>query len=614
MKKFIPFAVLSALFFTLVSCSDLFNRNETGIGSVTFSVDLSALKNHSVSSYSGTARDASSGNGYTLYAFLCSPDFVSYGQKQMQTLISKNEISESDFSAAAAVKGVIGYKQQPVTDTSIPVLVQFDKIDAGTEYFVILAVTSGSSILYYGVSPDEMLSKGYLCSGEYNEVKSGTNEINITMNKNTAEYGFFGFSNGKTALYVGSPCGILYYWYMTIGGNVNKDEVDKSVTIDKITDDTNAQCYKITHTAAASNEPWDAWICSEANWNFKSGTNYKITFDMKADEKCAAPVEITDTFRSENGAMVLETITTQWQTYTINTGCWEGDWFGYMNCCVGAITKDKSIYIKNLRVESTTDKFPVCMTYSSTNDPAAVTALPAADGSVVCSFNYGTDAGNPWSQIAKTNGLKMTQDGALYKFTAIVKSSVSTTNFCSSVHCINQSYETGYKNNVSLKADTPQSFTWYTPCYLLHGEDYRFGDIEFALGATGTLTVSNVKTEVTTMDAVKDSYIPYITGTSTDWKWTKMTAAADGGYESKFDIPAGETKTVQIVLTDPTNPGWDDALLLRKIIIANKSSLNMEPAADKDDVPLINNSSAVKYCRIKLTNTFRIIVEDTSAL
>ena len=120
-------------------------------------------------------------------------------------------------------------------------------------------------------------------------------------------------------------------------------------TVDAVTITENEGATWISLTSPQSNL-WDIFLASKNIWNFEANTNYKVSFEAKStnDDEIIL-VELKDSHKTERGGNICASISTEFKSYSFETGSYNKAWRGHLQVAIGFLTSE--IYIKNLKIE-----------------------------------------------------------------------------------------------------------------------------------------------------------------------------------------------------------------------------------------------------------------------
>lgn len=535
----------------------------------------------------------------------------------MQSVAFKTSVSDEDFIELSKVNGVLGFFDKTIEDIGIPVTIEFNDIAVGTKYFVILAVVINDNLSYFGSSSDDFFMNGILKPlSKYNQIEKGINNIQISMKKvsNGLNFAFckkdgdsYKFNNGLALLYYKDwPTNMLDI-------NCNKDYLEIS---------RNETESTVSFTKKAASEVmWNSYVVSNLNKKLKANTNYTVKVKLMVTgptDGCTIGMQITDSARSKEGIFVANDVKSEWGEYTIETGKCGADWFAHLDICTGNLNENQILSVKDLSIEESTSQVENAFSIWNSDLNSGISSdkkVVAYPEDYCFEYNYQNDVSDCWALLGKVSNLKVDEDGVLYKCTANVSSSSESSFFGAAFHSTDNDYESGFMTNQTLTVGEAKTITLYTPCYL--GDlDYKFACLVLALGSNGTLSVKDVSVSPTTIKA--EELEPCIVGTATAWQWIPMTENSDGSYEKVIEITSGDTLNFQVVLKQPniddtnTTELWKSTTAIHYKSVVNKSSFTMS-SPDNDAIPLTNNSSTTKYCKIKLTPKFKIELTDVSS-
>lgn len=180
------------------------------------------------------------------------------------------------------------------------------------------------------------------------------------------------FENGTTNLDALSLSKYYAYKKMPEGSNEN-DVLDIRAALypqlnnenfsSNISVSTEAGETKISsNDYAQKDDIWDIRLDSKEYWNFSAGKNYKVSFDAKAEtDNTKIVVELKDSLHATNGANICSNLTTEYTSFSFETGVYNTDWTGHLQIALGFLTSEVSI--KNLKIQETDNPSMVVGTY-----------------------------------------------------------------------------------------------------------------------------------------------------------------------------------------------------------------------------------------------------------
>ena len=191
----------------------------------------------------------------------------------------------------------------------------------------------------------------------------------------------------------------------------NGEWQEGTVDIITITKNEGATCINLTTPQI---DLWDIFLASKNIWNFEANTNYKVSFEAKSsNENETLLVELKDAHKTERGGNVCSTLSTEFKSFSFETGSYNKAWQGCLQLAIGFITSE--VYIKNLKIEKIEGtSLPIGIYLGSKDDKITTEKL---ENGVKFTFETLDPETNPNSSWPCINTGVSIEDNKLYEVT-----------------------------------------------------------------------------------------------------------------------------------------------------------------------------------------------------
>ena len=237
----------------------------------------------------------------------------------------------------------------------------------------------------------------------------------------------------------------------------------------------------------SSTNIWDYALDSKNIWQFKANTNYKVTFEAKADvvnvDDAIVLVELKDSLRTHLGANICPKLTDEYKTFSFETGTFDKDWNGHLQIAVGLLKT--SFYIKNLKIqEITTNSIPAGCKIADANEFVEIEKL--SNG---IQFSFDDNDGENKSS-AQISGFSV-EENKLYEVVFNVSANEKNIPLNINLFAIDENYSRAYKK-VSV-GPKPIPIKMYIPGTLINQEEYRFLTLEIQPTKKSIISVTDIQ-------------------------------------------------------------------------------------------------------------------------
>ena len=346
--------------------------------------------------------------------------------------------------------------------------------------------------------------------------------------------------------------------------------------------------------ATATSDVWSVWAASLENWNFKANKNYKISVDIKADTENVVLLQAKAKNTASSNQKNVK-VTNDWQTVEIETGCWNKDWFGFLEVVCG---QSKKTYLRNLKMQEVSTKTIPTGVWGPNADSISVTQVENG-----VKFAFGKDS-EAWTNIASIRGnFVETTKNYLYKvcFTAAADANEVVLNYA-----VDSWAEDNAWGSAKI-GKTATNFELYMPAYQLDGDEIRGAELSFSLSTKNSVTITNVKFEPLT--AIPSNQVIFFTS---DYKVYKKITSTGKDNCVVLDVAANTEAELRFVMEKATNSKieWNNSCSFSKFV--NKTSATVLIPEGKDYPVLKNTSNASQTYRLYIDETWTIVIEDAT--
>ena len=384
---------------------------------------------------------------------------------------------------------------------------------------------------------------------------------------------------------------------MGYGEGWQEGSVD-SVTI---TENEDATCIYFT---SQSNNLWDTFLSSKNIWNFEANTNYKVSFEAKAsNEDDILLVELKEARKTDRGGNICTALTTEFKSYSFETGSYNRAWKGHLQLAIGFITSE--VYIKNLKIEKIEGtSLPIGIYLGSKDDKITTEKL---ENGVKFTFETLDPETNPNSSWPCINTGVSIEDNKLYEVTFNASANEKDVTLNIGAYSIDSKYSHSYKKTTIGTKPIPVKM--YVPGAVKNDEKYRFLDIDFNTHKNNSITITDVKVvEVTKMPQDVDLFV------QVNDKYGEITNEIPYTIAK---IPASEKFTFDMCFSTINSKeiNWNDFSRICEFSNTDSfpESLDITNTIPSGQVvrEFTNNTDKEKYYKISLNSNWKIVLEET---
>ena len=382
----------------------------------------------------------------------------------------------------------------------------------------------------------------------------------------------------------------------------NGEWQEGTVDIVTITKNEGATCINLTTPQI---DLWDIFLVSKNIWNFEANTNYKVSFEAKAsNEDDILLVELKDTRKTDRGGNICTNLTTEFKSYSFETGSYNKAWKGNLQVALGYVTSE--IYIKNLKIEKTEEKsLPIGIYLENKNDKVTTEKI---DNGVIFTFETTAPETIPNLSWPCINTGVSIEDNKLYEVTFNASANEKDVTLNIGAYSIDSKYSHSWKVvNIGTK---PIPVKMYVPGAVVNDEQYRFLDIDFNTLKNNSITITDVKvTEVTQFPQDVDLFVKI------NDKYGEITNEI---HYTIAKIPAGESFSFDMCFStiNSREINMDDFCKICEFSNTNSLPLSLDilnSYASNGEVErtFTNNTDKEKYYKISLNSNWKIVLEET---
>lgn len=343
---------------------------------------------------------------------------------------------------------------------------------------------------------------------------------------------------------------------------------------------------------------WDIRLDSKEYWNFSAGKNYKVTFDAKAEtENTKILVELKDSLHATNGANIYPNLTTEYTSFSFETGVYNTDWTGHLQIALGFLTSEVSI--KNLKIQETDNPSMVVGTYLENKNDSV--KIQNNNSEAIFTFDS-TETLN--SSFGLLSGFVL-EENNLYEITFNASAKDKGTELLSGLFPIDEKYSCSRK--VTTIGPKPVSIKMYVQGSVIGNEKYRFASLLLTTTSKTTVTISDLQiTKVSEIPNDMDLFVDY------DGKYGEITA--QNPYAIKV-LSNGDSFSLRLALTTMNTSviNEDDVCYLFGFSKELPKSLTVENSKEIDGIKQTfkNTSTEKKIYKISLDSNWKILVEES---
>lgn len=384
---------------------------------------------------------------------------------------------------------------------------------------------------------------------------------------------------------------------MVYGSEWLEGAVD-SVTI---TENEGATCLLLFTSSA--NNIWDIFLASKKIWNFEANTNYKVSFEAKStnDDEIIL-VELKDSHKTERGGNICASISTEFKSYSFETGSYNKAWRGHLQVAIGFLTSE--IYIKNLRIEKIKETSSPFGIYLGSKDDRITTEK--VENGIKFSFKTVNPEITPNSSWPNINTGFAVEDNKLYQVTFNASANEKDVPLKIVASSIDSKYSNSWK--VETIGTKPITIKMYVLGAVKNDEKYRFLDFNFNTPKNNSVTITDVKVvEVTKMPQDVDLFVKI------NDKYGEITNEIP---YSIAKIPAGEKFTFDMCFSTINSKeiNWNDFCRISGFAKNTPESLDILNSFNGSGEVVrtfTNNTTSDKYYKISLNSNWKIDLEET---
>ena len=411
------------------------------------------------------------------------------------------------------------------------------------------------------------------------DFKNGT--TNLDDNTLSKYYAYKKMPEGNTEGNVLDIRAVLYK-------QLNNESSLSGITVTAGPDET-----KISSTDYTTKDDiWDIRLDSKEYWNFSAGKNYKVSFDAKAEnENTKIVVELKDSLHATSGANIYPNLTTEYKTFSFETGVYNKDWTGHLQIALGFLSSGVSI--KNLKIQEIATSSMVAGAYPTATNSSV--EIQKKNSEVVFTFGSNNSCGI-------ISGLTL-QENSLYEITFKASSTEKGTELTSELYTIDKNYS--YSKKVTAIGPKPVSIKMYVQGSVIGNEKYRFASLLLSTSSATSVTISDIQiTKVSEIPNDMDLLVYFGT------KYGEITA--QNPYVIK-EISNGDSFSLRLALTtvNASEINEDDVCNLfgfsqelpKSLTVENDNSVGIKQTFK-------NTSGDKKFYKISLDSNWKIRVEE----
>lgn len=388
--------------------------------------------------------------------------------------------------------------------------------------------------------------------------------------------------------------------YIDIRPMIYKEWKEGAVNTVTTSENEGARCISLTTPAS---NIWDVFLASQTIWNFEENTNYKVSFEAKAaTEGERILTELKDSLKSERGGNTCTSLTTEFKTYSFETGSYNKAWKGHLQIAIGFLTSE--ICIKNLKIEKIEGtSLPYGIHLGSKDDKISTAKI---ENGVTFSFetlNPDTTPNSSWPII--NTGFAI-EDNKLYEVTFNASANEKDVTLKVGAYSIDSNYSNSWK--ITTIGTKPISIKMYVLGAVINDEKYRFLELHFNTPKNNSVTITDVKvSEVTKTPQDVDLFVKL------NDKYGEITSEIPYAIAK---IPVGESFTFDMCFSTINSKqiNYDDFTRISGFTKESPESLDIlnSPKANGEiERKFTNNTDSDKYYKISLNSNWKIILEET---
>lgn len=354
-------------------------------------------------------------------------------------------------------------------------------------------------------------------------------------------------------------------------------------------------------TISSSSVKTDIWairLDSKEYWNFSAGKNYKVSFDAKAEtDNTKIVVELKDSLHATNGANICSNLTTEYTSFSFETGVYNTDWTGHLQIALGFLTSEVSI--KNLKIQETNNPSMVVGTYLENKNDSV--KIQNNNSEAIFTFDS-TETLN--SSFGLLSGFIL-EENNLYEITFNASATDKGTELFSGLFSIDEKYSCSRK--VTTIGPKPVSIKMYVQGSVIGNEKYRFASLLLTTTSKTTVTISDLQiTKVSEIPNDMDLFVDF------DGKYGEITA--QNPYVIK-ELSNDDSFSLRFALStmNASEINEDDVCYLFGFSKELPKSLTVKNLKELDGIKqtFTNTSGEKKFYKISLDSNWKIRVEES---
>ena len=349
---------------------------------------------------------------------------------------------------------------------------------------------------------------------------------------------------------------------------------------------------------AQKDDIWAIRLDSKEYWNFSAGKNYKVSFDAKAEtDNTKIVVELKDSLHATNGANICSNLTTEYTSFSFETGVYNTDWTGHLQIALGFFTSEVSI--KNLKIQETNNPSMVVGTYLENKNDSV--KIQNNNSEAIFTFDS-TETLN--SSFGLLSGFVL-EENNLYEITFNASATDKGTELFSGLFPIDEKYSCSRK--VTTIGPKPVSIKMYVQGSVIGNEKYRFASLLLTTTSKTTVTISDLQiTKVSEIPNDMDLFVDF------DGKYGEITAqnpyvikelSNDASFSLRFAL-----STINV-----SEVNEDNVCYLFGFSKELPKSLTVKNSKELDGIKqtFTNTSGEKKFYKISLDSNWKIRVEES---
>ena len=375
---------------------------------------------------------------------------------------------------------------------------------------------------------------------------------------------------------------------------LNNENFSSDITVSTETEETRIS----SSNYAQKDDIWDIRLDSKEYWNFSAGKNYKVSFDAKAEtDNTKIVVELKDSLHATNGANICSNLTTEYTSFSFETGVYNTDWTGHLQIALGFLTSEVSI--KNLKIQETDNPSMVVGTYLENKNDSV--KIQNNNSEAIFTFDS-TETLN--SSFGLLSGFIL-EENNLYEITFNASATDKGTELFSGLFPIDEKYSCSRK--VTTIGPKPVSIKMYVQGSVIGNEKYRFASLLLTTTSKTTVTISDLQiSKVSEIPNDMDLFVDF------DGKYGEITA--QNPYVIK-ELSNDDSFSLRLAFStvNASEINDDDVCYLFGFSKELPKSLTVVNENDSGSITqkLKNTSGEKKFYKISLDSNWKIRVEES---